>query len=87
MLSGKWKASILWHLGKGPLRFNDLVRQFKGTSKKIIDQKLKELEQESLVERNVLSDKPLAVIYKITESGNTALEILKMLKAWVDKRD
>lgn len=24
VLSGKWKLKILWHISKGPIRFNEL---------------------------------------------------------------
>jgi DNA-binding HxlR family transcriptional regulator len=34
LLGGKWKASILWHLQDGPVRFNDLTRMLGGASKK-----------------------------------------------------
>lgn len=87
MLSGKWKPSILWHLRHEPMRFNDLARLFKGASKKMIDQRLKEMESHGLVERSVISTKPLAVSYSITESGRSALTILKVLKQWVEERE
>ena len=85
LLSGTWKGSILWHLRNGPMRFNDLARLFTGASKKMIDLRLKEMEQHGLVEREVLSIKPLAVSYNITNFGTSALTVLKILKKWVEE--
>ena len=85
MLGGKWKASILWHLQDGPVRFNDLSRMLGGASKKMVDQRLKELESQGLVIRKVISDRPIAVTYEITEFGRTALDILKRLKEWSEE--
>ncbi|NQZ94717.1 MAG: helix-turn-helix transcriptional regulator [Moritella sp.] len=85
MLGGKWKASILWHLQDGPVRFNDLSRMLGGASKKMVDQRLKELESQGLVIREVISDRPIAVTYEITEFGRTALDILKRLKEWSEE--
>lgn len=85
MLGGKWKASILWHLQDGPVRFNDLSRMLGGASKKMVDQRLKELESQGLVIREVISDRPIAVTYEITEFGCTALDILKRLKDWSEE--
>jgi len=85
MLGGKWKASILWHLQDGPVRFNDLSRMLGGASKKMVDQRLKELENQGLVIREVISDRPIAVTYEITEFGRTALDILKRLKEWSEE--
>lgn len=84
VLGGKWKGSILWHLKDGPVRFNNLARQLGGASKKMVDQRLKEMESQGLVERRVISDRPIAVSYEITEFGETALEILEQLKDWTE---
>lgn len=84
VLGGKWKASILWHLKDGPVRFNELSRMLGGASKKMIDQRLKELEAQGLVTREVISDRPIAVAYEITDFGRTALDILEKLKDWTE---
>ena len=85
MLGGKWKGSILWHLKDGPVRFNDLARQLGGASKKMVSQRLQEMEEAGLVKRQVLSDRPIAVTYEITEFGKTALGFLEALKNWAEK--
>ena len=50
LLGGKWKGSILWHLQNGPVRFNDLARQLDGASKKMVSQRLQEMEETGLGE-------------------------------------
>jgi DNA-binding HxlR family transcriptional regulator len=84
VLGGKWKASILWHLKDGPVRFNELSRMLGGASKKMVDQRLKELEAQGLVTREVICDRPIAVAYDITNFGRTALDILEKLKDWTE---
>ena len=84
ILGGKWKASILWHLKDGPVRFNELSRMLGGASKKMVDQRLKELEAQGLVTREVICDRPIAVAYEITNFGRTALDILEKLKDWTE---
>ncbi len=87
ILGGKWKGSILWHLKDGPVRFNELARQLGGASKKMIDQRLKEMESMGLVERKVLSTRPIAVAYEITEFGRSTLGILDQLRRWSEEYD
>lgn len=84
VLGGKWKGSILWHLREGPVRFNDLARQMGGASRKMIDQRLKEMETQGLVSREVLSTRPIAVAYAITEIGRSALTVLEQLRLWTE---
>lgn len=84
IIGGKWKGSILWHLQDGPVRFNDLARQLGGATRKIVTERLRELEAQGLVNRNVISDRPIAVAYEITPFGRSALVILEQLKDWAE---
>ena len=87
LIGGKWKASILWHVQDTPIRFNDLARQLGGASKKMISQRLKEMEADGLIKRKVLSTKPIAVTYEITDFGKAALNTLNQLVKWVERND
>ncbi len=82
IIGGKWKGSILWYLKDGPIRFNELTRKLRGASKKMVNQRLKEMEEMDLLERKVLSTKPFAVAYEITDFGKSALVFLEQLKDW-----
>lgn len=87
MIGGKWKGSIIYHLKDGPIRFNDLARILGGATKKMVDQRLKELEENGLVIRKVLSERPIAVTYELTEFGQSAIGILDSLKDWSEKNE
>lgn len=87
LIGGKWKGSIVYHLKDGPVRFNDLARMLGGASKKMIDQRLKELEAENMVIRKVISDRPIAVSYELTEFGRSALDILEQLRIWSEENN
>ena len=87
ILGGKWKGSILWHLKDGPVRFNELARLLEGCSKKMIYQRLVEMEEIGLVKRNVLSTRPIAVAYEITDFGRSALQVLYKLKDWAEEHE
>lgn len=87
LIGGKWKGSIIYHLKDEPVRFNDLTRMLGGASKKMVDQRLKELENEGMVLRKVISDRPVAVTYELTAFGRTALNILDQLKVWSESHN
>ena len=82
ILGGKWTGSILWHLKDHPVRFNDLARMIGGASKKMITERLRELESRGLVRRQVLDTSPVSVQYQITDFGRTALGFLDELRRW-----
>lgn len=82
IIGGKWTGSILWHLQDGPVRFNDLSRMVGGASKKMITERLRQLETQGLVTRQVLDTAPVSVQYEITEFGRSALGFLDELRKW-----
>lgn len=87
IIGGKWKGSILYHLKDGPLRFNELARQLGGATRKVLTQRLKELEDQGLVQRTVLTQRPIAVSYSITSFGESALTVLETLKDWAEAHE
>jgi len=82
IIGGKWTGSILWHLKDGPTRFNDLARMVGGASKKMITERLRQLEAQGLVSRKVMDTAPVSVHYETTELGRTALRFLAELRKW-----
>lgn len=82
IIGGKWTGSILWHLKDEPVRFNDLARMVGGASKKMITERLRQLEAQGLVRRQVMVTAPISVQYEITELGRTALGFLDELRKW-----
>jgi len=84
IIGGKWTGSILWHLKDGPVRFNDLSRMIGGASKKMITERLRQLEAQGLVRREVMDTAPVSVQYEITDFGRTALGFLDALRKWTE---
>ena len=82
VIGGKWTGSILWHLKDEPVRFNDLARMIGGASKKMITERVRQLEAQGLVRREVTGTKPVSVTYEITDFGRTALGFLDELRKW-----
>ena len=82
VIGGKWTGSVLWHLKDGPVRFNDLARMIGGASKKMITERLRQLEAQDLINRQVMDTAPVSVQYEITEFGRTALGFLEELRKW-----
>lgn len=78
----KWSMMILTVLAGGPQRFNAIRRMLEGVSQKSLTQTLRRLERNGLIERNVLATSPVAVEYRISTLGQTALPPLRALYIW-----
>ena len=82
VVGGKWKASILWHLAQGTMRFSELQRQFADTTRKMLTQQLRELEADGLVHRRVYPQVPPKVEYSLTAKGGSLYPILAQMCQW-----
>lgn len=82
VIGGKWKASILWHLAQQTMRFSELQRQFAETTRKMLTQQLRELEQDGLVHREVYPQVPPKVEYSLTKKGRSIKPVLDLMCEW-----
>lgn len=82
VIGGKWKTSILWHLSAQTMRFSELTRTFEETTRKMLTQQLRELEQDGLVKRKVYAQVPPKVEYSLTEKGKSVIPILDRMCEW-----
>lgn len=81
-LAGKWKILILWYLRSDTLRFNELQKLLPRTTQKMLIQKLRELEIDGIVKREVYPVVPPKVEYSLTDYGETLKPIIKQLYLW-----
>jgi DNA-binding HxlR family transcriptional regulator len=81
-LLDKWGQLLLTALCRQPRRFNELKRELDGVTQKSLTQALRRLERNGLVERRVLTQRPLTVEYRITPLGRTLEEPFLILRAW-----
>lgn len=81
-LLDKWGQLLLAALCQQPRRFNELKRELDGVTQKSLTQALRRLERNGLVERRVLTQRPVAVEYRITPLGRTLEEPFLILRAW-----
>ncbi|MGB7402559.1 MAG: helix-turn-helix domain-containing protein [Arcobacter sp.] len=82
VLAGKWKILILWYLKSETKRFNELQKLLPRTTQKMLIQKLRELEEDGIVHREVYPVVPPKVEYSLTDYGKTLKPILKQLYFW-----
>jgi DNA-binding HxlR family transcriptional regulator len=82
LLSGRWRALILYYLNQGPMRFNELRRANGGISQQMLTRELRALEQAGVITRTVTPQVPPRVDYALSESGRRLMPIIESLSAW-----
>lgn len=75
-LSGKWKPQILRLADEGTLRFNSIMKVLQGANKQSVSVALKELEEEGILSKTIVSQKPLHIEYSLTDKGRGVIPLL-----------
>jgi DNA-binding HxlR family transcriptional regulator len=82
LIGKRWTGAIVSALSSGPLRFAEVARAVPGLSDRLLSQRLRELEEEGLVEREVEAGTPVRVTYSLTEKGADLGPAIGELKTW-----
>jgi DNA-binding HxlR family transcriptional regulator len=85
LIGKRWTGAIISALTEGPLRFGELARAVPGLSDRLLSQRLRELEEEGLVEREVEAGTPVRVVYSLTEKGAELRPAIAELKQWAKR--
>jgi DNA-binding HxlR family transcriptional regulator len=82
VLAAKWSVIVLARLASGTHRFNELLRQIDGVSRRMLSATLRQLERDGLVERHVYPRVPARVEYELSPAGEHLLIALVPLAGW-----
>lgn len=80
VLSGKWKPQIFLQAASGPVRFNALLRDIAGSNKQSLAVALRELEENGLLDKTIVTPKPLHIEYNLSEKGKSLIPIFRQLE-------
>jgi len=82
VVSGRWKAVIIFVLLEGPQRICSLENNIRGISQKVLISQLRALESHGLVCRLFFAEEPQRIDYALTPLGLSLEPILKSLYEW-----
>jgi DNA-binding HxlR family transcriptional regulator len=82
VLSGRWKAVILYVLLDGPQRTCELEKRIAGISQKVLIEQLRALEEHRMVIRQPSAGNRQGIDYLLTPLGESRRPVLDSLRAW-----
>jgi len=85
LIGKRWTGAILCALTERPMRYGELGKAIPGLSDRLLSQRLRELEDEGLVEREVEAGTPVRVTYSLTPTGEGLGPAIGELKAWAKR--
>ncbi|MED1202383.1 winged helix-turn-helix transcriptional regulator [Heyndrickxia acidicola] len=81
ILSQRWTGLIIYQLLIGPQRFCNL-ESATTISARVLSERLKDLEHEGIIKREVFPETPVRIEYSLTKKGLALEPILKGIESW-----
>ncbi|GAA4721993.1 winged helix-turn-helix transcriptional regulator [Brevibacillus fulvus] len=81
LLGRRWTGLIIHQLLPGPQRFCTIESALP-ISAKLLSERLKELEQENIVRRDVYPDTPVRIEYSLTAKGLALQTVIHEIEKW-----
>ncbi|MED4060726.1 winged helix-turn-helix transcriptional regulator [Priestia sp. YIM B13446] len=84
LIGKKWTGLIIYVLMSGPKRFSELNESIPALSRRLLTERIKELEDHGIVVRNVIPDRPIRSEYSLTQKGTELGKILGPISQWAE---
>lgn len=78
-LSKRWMLNILKTIHDGHVGFNQIKNSIPGITGKVLSERLTELTEEGILDRQIIQEKPIRVEYRFTPQGDKLGQSIKML--------
>jgi DNA-binding HxlR family transcriptional regulator len=85
LVGRRWIPQLIRVLLTGPARYSDLKSGIPQISDHLLSERLKELEAEGIVVREVTPSTPVRIEYRLTERGQDLAAVIGELAAWAER--
>lgn len=86
VVGNRWSMLIVRELGPGPRRFTDLVEGLPGISRKLLTERLRDLERDGVIARRQLPAPAARQVYELTDDGRDLATAVGPLIVWGSRR-
>lgn len=87
LVGDKWSLVIVRDMCLGKKRYGDFHHSPEGIPTNILASRLRQLEEDGIIEKRAYQEKPLRYEYLLTPKGADLLPVLQALVRWTQKYD
>ena len=85
LVGRRWTGAILSAMLMGASRFTDIIHAVPGLSDRLLSERLKELEANGIVVREVHPETPVRIEYHLTQKGEDLNNVIVALSEWANE--
>lgn len=85
LIGRRWTGAVIRVLLGGRARYHELRDAVPEISDRMLAERLRELEQEGVIERVVVPETPVRVEYELTDKGRALEPVVRAIAAWAER--
>jgi len=85
LLGKRWSTQIVLALLDGRTRFSELRDAVAPISDTLLSERLKELEADGIIRRDVTPSTPVRIEYRLTDRGRDLERVMAELRGWAER--
>jgi DNA-binding HxlR family transcriptional regulator len=85
LVGRRWNGAIILAADRGARRYSDFLAGIPGISERLLAQRLRELEDEGIMVREVVASRPVQIVYTLSERGSELVRALEPLTVWGER--
>ena len=84
ILNKRWTGLIIFELLDGAKRFS-VIESAIGISGRVLSERLKDLEKQGIVKREVYNETPVRIEYDLTDKGKSLEDVITSIQHWSEE--
>jgi DNA-binding HxlR family transcriptional regulator len=85
LIGRRWSGAVIQLLLRGPARFAELRAAIPDITDRMLSARLRELEEEGIIDRRVIPETPVRVEYSLTPKGRALEPALGAIGKWAER--
>jgi len=85
LIGRRWSGALIQLLLRGPARFAELRAAIPDITDRMLSARLRELEEEGIIDRTVIPETPVRVEYSLTSKGRALEPALGAIGKWAER--
>ena len=85
LIGRRWSGAVIQVLLRGRLRYAELRGAIPDITDRMLSERLRELEDEGIVARQVIPESPVRVEYELTDKGRALERALSAIGEWAER--
>lgn len=85
IIGSRWAGAVVRAMLGGAARFSEIRQAVDGITDRVLSKRLKDLEDEGILTRQVFAETPVRIEYHLTEKGKALGRVVDAVTEWADQ--